>query len=273
MSYKSILVNLDIDGPIAPVMKAASELAQRWNTKLIGFCAADVYLPITGPEGATLAGEVWQQMRDDDERRFKELRKEFEALVAGAVSTEWRDAQERPTYALVQASRNADLVVMHASDGAATKDTARRSDPGSVVLQTGRPLVVVGTDTAHRVGRKIVVAWKDTKEARRAVFDAVPLLQAADDVVVATVASTIDQWARESIVDVVAFLARHGVAARSETIESYRESDGLIELIDRHDADLVVSGAYGHSRLREWAFGGMTRSLLDEIRLHRFMSS
>ncbi|ANH08370.1 universal stress protein [Shinella sp. HZN7] len=273
MSYKSILVNLDVDGPIGPVVKAARALAQRWNARLIGFCAADVYLPVTGPEGATLAAEVWQQMRDDDERRFKELRKEFETLVAGAVETEWREALERPTYALVQASRAADLVVMQAADGAATRDTARRSDPGSVVLQAGRPLLIVGTEAEHRLGRKIVVAWKDTKEARRAVLDAVPLLQAADDVIVVTVAPTIDQWARESMADVTAFLARHGVAARNESMESYHESDSLIALVDRYDADLVVSGAFGHSRLREWAFGGMTRSLLDEVRLNRFMSS
>ena len=105
MSYKSILVNLDVEGPIVPVVKAASDLAQRWNARLTGFCAADAYLPVTGPEGAELAAEVWRQMRDDDERRFKDLRKEFEALAAGVVATDWRVAQERPTYALAQAAR------------------------------------------------------------------------------------------------------------------------------------------------------------------------
>lgn len=273
MSYKSILVNLSIEGSIVPVVKAASDLAQRRNARLIGFCAADTYLPVTGPQGTTLAAQVWRQMRDDDERRFKELHKEFEALVAGTVETDWRAVQERPNYALAQVARIADIVVTQATDGAATNDTARKVDPGGAVLQLGRPLLLVGSDTTHRVGRKIVVAWKDTREARRAVADAMPLLQAADDVIVATVASAIDEWARASLADVVSFLARHGVTARSETVESGRETASLIELVDRHDADLVVSGAYGHSRLREWAFGGMTRSLLDEIRLNRFMSS
>src|SRR5690606_1462659 len=153
------------------------------------------------------------------------------------------------------------------------KHTARRVDPGSAVLQLGRPILVVGGDTEHRVGRKIVVAWKDTREARRAVADAMPLLQAAGDVIVATVASVVDEWARESIGDVVSFTWRHGVTAHSETVESSRETKSLFELIDRHDADLVESGVYGHSRLRAWAFGSMTRSLLDENRLNRFMSS
>lgn len=273
MSYRSILVNLDVDGPNVAVVKAASALAQRWSARLVGFCAADIALPVTGPEGATLAAEVWQQMRDDDEERFRDRRREFEAVVAGAVETGWRAAPERPTYALVQAARIADIVVTQATGGAAAKNTARRVDTGSAVLQLGRPLLVVGSDTAHRMGRKIVIAWKDTREARRAVSDAMPMLRAADDVIVATVAPAIDQWARESMADMVSFLARHGVTARSETVESSREAESLLELIDRYDADLVVSGAYGHSRLREWAFGGMTRSLLDEIRLDRFMSN
>lgn len=273
MSYKSILVNLDIDGQIVSVVKAASDLARRSNARLIGFCAADAYLPFTGPEGSILAAEAWRQMRDEDERRFRELRKEFEALVGGTVETDWRSRLERPTYALVQASRMADLVITEAVDGAAAGDSARRSDPGSLALQMGRPLLIVGGDAEQRVGRKIVIAWKDTKEARRAVCDAVPLLQAADDVTVVTVGSAIDQWAREGVGDVIDFLARHGVKAVSEIVESDRETESLIESIDRHDADLVVSGAYGHSRLREWAFGGVTRSLLDEIRLDRFMSS
>lgn len=273
MSYKSILVNLDIDGPIAPVVTAATGLALRSDARLIGFCAADAYLPVTGPEGAALAAEVMQQMRDDDRRRFEELRGEFEKLVAGAVETEWRSASEGPTYALVQTSRAADLIVTQARRGAATGDRARAADPGSVVLQAGRPLLVVGADAPQPPGRKVVVAWKDTREARRAVMDAVPLLRTAEDVAVVTVAPTIDDWAREGIADVAAFLARHGIAARSEAIESSQESESLLEFIDGHDADLVVSGAYGHSRLREWAFGGVTRSLLDELRLNRFMSS
>ena len=273
MSYKSILVNLDIDGPIGPVVKAATALARRSDAKLIGFCAADAYLPVTGPEGAAMAAEVMQQMRDDDERRFGELRGQFENLVAGAVETEWRDASEGPTYALVLASRAADLIVTQARRGASTGDRARAADPGSVVLQAGRPLLVVGADAGQPPGRKVVVAWKDTREARRAVMDAVPLLQAAEEVAVVTVAPTIDQWTRDGIADVAAFLARHGVTARSEAIESSLESDSLIDFINARGADLVVSGAYGHSRLREWAFGGVTRSLLDQTRLNRFLSS
>lgn len=270
MSYKTILVNVDVEGSTVPVVKAAIELAQRFGAKLIGFCAASVSTPATGPEGAALAAEMWQQARDD-ERRFKDLRREFEAQVGGVVEAEWRDAAENPTFALTRLSRMADLIVTEASHGAATRDSARRSDPGSLVLQTGRPLFVVGTEQ-YPLGRKILVAWKDTREARRAIRDAIPFLQRAAEVTVATIAPSVDQQVRDGVADVLAFLIRHEIYARSAHIESSRERDCLIELTNTYDADLVVSGAFGHSRVREWVFGGMTRSLLDETRIHRFMS-
>jgi nucleotide-binding universal stress UspA family protein len=273
MSYKSILVNLDIDGPIAPIVTAAADLAKRYEARLIGFCAADAPLPITGPGGEGLAVEAWQQLMADIEHRFRELREQFDKQVAGAVETEWYDVLENPTRALARLSRTADLVVMGASEGAATGDVYRKSDPGSVVLQAGRPLLVVARGADRVAARKIAVAWKDTREARRAVADAVPLLLMADEVTVVSVVPEIDPWTSEGVADAVAFLGRHGISARSEIIESSDDSGRLLGFFGSFEADLVVSGAYGHSRLREWVFGGMTRSLLDETGRNRFMSS
>jgi len=273
MSYKSILVNLDIDGPVVPVVKAAVDLAARQKARLIGFCAADAPMPMAGPEASALAAETWMQMRKDIQSRSKELRGKFETLVAGAVETEWREALDNPTRALAYESRAADLIVMGAVEGAATGDAYRRADPGSVALQAGRPLLVVARDTERVPAESVVVAWKDTREARRAVADAIPLLKAARTVVVVTIAEEKDPWAEQGVSDVAGFLSRHGVKARSEVLESTDDSDRLVEFIAASHADLVVSGAYGHSRLREWAFGGVTRSLLDETGLNRFMSS
>lgn len=272
MSYKSILVNLDIDGPIVPVVKAAADLAGRFQARLIGFCAADAPMPMAGPEGSALAAETWMQMREDIQSRLKELRGKFEKLVAGTDS-EWRDALDNPTGALALESRAADLIVMGAVEGAATGDAYRSADPGSVVVQAGRPLLVVARNVEQVSAGNVVVAWKDTREARRAVADALPLLKAARDVAVVTVVPEKDSWTERGVADIAAFLGRHGIKARFEVVESPDDSDGLVEFIAARHADLVVSGAYGHSRLREWAFGGVTRSLLDEMGLNRFMSS
>jgi len=272
MSYKSILVNIDIDEPVAPIVKAAMDIARRYDAKLIGLCAADAPLPMAGPEGGALAAEVWQQMRDDIEKRFKEVRAEFERL-ASSLATEWREGLTSPTQAAVLASRRADLIVMAASEGASTGNSYRVANPASVVLRAGRPLLVVAGKIEHIRAKKIIVAWKDTREARRAVADAVPLLMSADEVTVVTVSAQVEEWIREGMTDVVTFLAGHSIKARPKIIESPDEYIELFKFIDGNDADLVVSGAYGHSRLREWAFGGVTRSLLDETGLNRFMSS
>ena len=90
---------------------------------------------------------------------------------------------------------------------------------------------------------------------------------------VVTVTTEVDQWVRASLADVMAFLGAHDVEARPELIEGPDEHLALFEALDKCGADLIVSGAYGHSRLREWAFGGVTRSLLDETGRNRFLSS
>lgn len=273
MSYRSIIVNLDIDGPIAPVVKAAADLAGRFQARLIGFCAADAPMPLAGPESAGLAAETWMQMRDDIQSRFKDLHDRFGELIAGKAASEWRQALDNPTRALAETSRTADLIVMGAVEGAATGNAYRQADPGSVALQSGRPVLVIARDTEQVQARNIAVAWKDTREARRALADSMPLLKSAETVTVVTVTTEVDQWVRQSLADVVAFLGAHGVEARPKLIEGSDEHLELFQALDESGADLIVSGAYGHSRLREWAFGGVTRSLLDETGRNRFMAS
>lgn len=273
MSYKSILLNINIEGPIAPSVRAVLDLAQCHEAKLIGHCAADAPLPIAGPEGASLAAEVWQQMRDDIARRFKEIHAEFEGLTATSTNIEWRSTLTSPTRAVIEVSRAADIIIMTSPESGKSESAYRVADPANIVLQAGRPVLILANKVEQIRTRRIAIAWKDTREARRAVCDALPLLTAADEVIVVTVAAHTDSWIRESLADVVAHLAAHGVKAKSELIEGSDDSLELLAFLDNCHADLIVSGAYGHSRLREWAFGGVTRSLLHEARFNRFMSS
>jgi nucleotide-binding universal stress UspA family protein len=274
MSYKSILVNLDIDGPIIPLVKLATDLASRFDARLVGFCAADAPFPTAlAPEGGAIAVEVWQDQKDEIDRRFKELHAHFDNLAAGSVKSEWREVMGNPTRSLASAARLADLIITGAAQGASTGDSYRAVDPGSVAIQAGRPVLVAAGGAERMLAQKAVVAWKDTREARRAVADAVPLLSLADEVVVATVTSESDDWIQEGVDDIVAFLAAHGIKARSEVVTAKDDIGALTEFVTSLGADLVVSGAYGHSRIREWALGGVTRSLLDDVRLSRFMSN
>lgn len=275
MSYKSILLNLNIDGPIEPITRIGVDLAKRFDARLIGFCAADAPLPVTmAPEGAAIAAEIWEQSRNEIRRRLAGLNGEFDGLVAGAVRTDWHGEIENPDHAVARRARTADIVVTSASQGASTGDSYRAVDPGSLVLRAGRPVLVAAQGAMDLPARRIVVSWKDTREARRAVADALPLMAMADEVTIVAVDRNPDDWIRDSVKDVASFLAAHGIKARTEIIKTTDdESNRLVDFFASVNAELIVSGAYGHSRLREWVFGGVTRSLLDEVWLNRLMSS
>ncbi|WP_192248499.1 universal stress protein [Mesorhizobium silamurunense] len=275
MTYRSILLNLGIDGPIEPLTRIAIDLAKRFDARLIGFCAADAPLPVTmAPEGAAIAAELWEQSRDEIRQRLGSVRGEFESLVAGAVKTDWRGAIENPDHALVRSSRLADLIVTSASQGASKGDSYRTADPGSLVLRAGRPVLVAAHGAASLPAGKVVIAWKDTREARRAVADAVPLMTLANDVTIVAVDRNPDDWIKDSVKDVASFLAGHGIKARTEVIKTDDDqANRLLDFLASINAELIVSGAYGHSRLREWVVGGVTRSLLNEFWLNRLMSS
>ncbi|CDX25329.1 UspA domain-containing protein [Mesorhizobium plurifarium] len=274
MSYRSILLNLGIDGSIEPLTRISIDLAKRFDAKLIGFCAADAPLPVTtAPEGAAIAAELWEQSRNEIRQRLNDQHSKFNEL-AGTVKAEWRDTVENPDHALVRASLLADLVVTGASLGASTGDGYRMADPGSLVLRVGRPVLVAARGAASLPLGRVVVTWKDTREARRAVADAVPLMAMANEVIVVAVDPNPGDWIGDGVKDVASFLAGHGIKARTQVIKTDdNEGSRLIDFLASVKAELVVSGAYGHSRVREWVFGGVTRSLLDEVWLNRLMSN
>ena len=272
MTYKSIVVGIEIDTPGDSIIALATELAKRFDARLIGVSAADVAPPIVTPDGIVLGAEIMQNQRDEIDGRLNAIRRKFETLAGATVDVEWRGTIGSPTRLLLEAARAADLVVTASPQGASGGNVYSSIDLGSLAINAGRPLLVAAGGAEHLPASRVLVAWKDTREARRAVADAVPLMAGAREVVVATVDRETDILVREGLADVVAFLARHGVKARSEVIAEKDDTKGLAELARSMSADLMVSGAYGHSRLREWVFGGVTRSLLDEGRLNRFMS-
>ena len=274
MNYRTILVNLDTDRPIKPITNAAVDLASQVGARLIGLCAAQAFLsPFSMQATSYAVTSAMQQMYKDLEDRMEQVYQEFRAVVAGRVELEWRAEMIAPTEAIVEAARAADLIIMAAAEGAHSGDSYRTADPATVMLRAGRPVLIAGSGKNAIPVEKIVVCWKDTREARRAVVDAVPLISFAKDVIVVSVSSKPDASLRRSNADVVSYLTRHNVKARSHISKSADETIGLLQSVDQSGADLIVSGAYGHSRLRELVFGGVTRFLLDERGRNRFMSS
>ena len=139
------------------------------------------------------------------------------------------------------------------------------ADPGVIVLRAGRPVLLVPDTAAALPLRRVVVAWKDTRECRRAVRDALPFLQQAKEVLLVEVGENkSESQAKNNLPDVAAYLVRHRVIVAAEVRRRPHGSVAteLLHVVEEEKADLIVAGGYGHSRLGEWIFGGVTRELL-----------
>ena len=227
---------------------------------LIGFAAEAPVVPAVYDAGVAFAAELQVQEEERVTAALAAAERRFRSPLPpdSAGWTEWCSFAEPPAQALAREARCADLLVVGAGGG---------TDAGDVLLRAGRPVLVVPANVALLKARKVIVAWRDVPQARRAVADALPLLQQAESVLVLEVLDHDGDASRDVRVGtqaVVRLLARHGVIARADArpLREPTVADELIRVAEDHDADLIVSGGYGHARLREWAFGGVTRDLL-----------
>ncbi|WP_187969099.1 universal stress protein [Aquibium microcysteis] len=273
MSYRSILVQIDIDGANEPRIRFAREIARRFDAALIGFSAAQPHPAVAPMDGAIVAGELVRRETEEIQARLDETARVF-AETAG-IDAPFHGLVGDPTRSLTEMARRGDLIVTGPRDDRYGRDGYRAVDLGALILSAGRPVLVATRNHAALKGDRVLVAWKDTREARRAVVDAMPFLKTAREVAVVTVEEDDRHHARQSLADVVAFLAAHGVTARADCLMPADEEfgDTLSTAAFEMGADLVVSGGYGHSRLREWAFGGVTRRLIEASSTNRLFSN
>mgnify|MGYP003545562401 CR=1 FL=1 len=177
----------------------------------------------------------------------------------------WRSAQLVASvndYVVTQA-RCADLIITGVATGDLF-DSSHALSRSDLVLRAGRPVLVVPSGVVAPKLDWMLVGWTDSRESRRAVADALPLLKTAAHVTVMELADNDGHSAAQAgVKDVVAWLVAHGVAAVGETpLASDNVARQLDALALEQGADLVVAGAWGHSRLREWVLGGVTRQLM-----------
>lgn len=262
MSYAAIMVHVDPASPADGRVRLAAGLANQLDATLIGIAAKAV--PPIVVEGlvveAQLADEEYQDLRDTLAREETAFRKSAEGAKA---KPEWRSAVELPTEFVARESRAADLIIVGSEQP--SSNLYESLDFGGLILGAGRPVLTVPQGVATLDLTSVLVAWKNTREARRALLDALPLLQKAGRVVVAEVVESGDaENARKGLLDVAAYLARHRVKASVEVIPQgeAKAPDALIRFATDNHIGLIVAGAYGHSRLGEWIFGGVTRGLV-----------
>jgi len=275
MKRDTMLVHLDIDCSPEPIIDFALDLADKLEMDVIGFSAAEARLIIPGDVDGSASIEAMKLETEEIEARLKVLENAFDRATQGLRYASWRSEVAGPTQAVLTQARAAGLVVTRTPSADYLPDLQRSVNQGSLVLAAGRPVLFATGGLSHLYGKNVVLAWKDTRESRRAVVDAMPFLRRADNVIVATIDEGNLPDAKGSAADVANYLVKLGVRARAEVIEigSHHAADALVEAARAFDADLLVSGGYGHSRIREWVFGGVTRSLLDNSSINRLMSN
>lgn len=270
-TFASIMVPLNLGPGAEDPVKLAASLADRFGSRLIGIAAETFALPYIGDGLASVDTVLIEESRRTAADNLTKAEALFRKAAGSLKDVHWRSAIDVPRSFVLNQMRAADLLVLARQ---AHNDPAQGNmalAPGDTVMALGRPIIVVPPGVTYLSGKNVVIAWKDTREARRAVCDAMPLLTRAQSVTVLSVGPGAED---QGAADVSDYLSLRGIASKAVT-----RSDGtgqvaaeIIEFATSHGADLIVSGAYGHSRMREWMFGGMTRDLLQSAPICCLMS-
>jgi nucleotide-binding universal stress UspA family protein len=259
MAYKDLLVIVDDDHHARERISHGADLAERFDAHLAGLCVSLT----AAPEAADRISRARELFDTETGRR--------------RISAEWRSTTGFPIDVAAVQARYADLIVLNQLDPEDAQAPINSPRPEDMVLSAGRPILVIPYIGAHGpIGKRVLVAWDASREATRAVNDAMPLLAAATIVTVMTIDPVIERAEHGAVpgADIALHLTRHGVNAQVEKTVSGGVGIGDVLLSRASDlgADLLVMGAYGHSRVRELVLGGATRTVLMSMTLPVLMS-
>ena len=265
MSFDTVMVQLDVGANNENILGLARGLAERFDSSIIGIAASQLMIiPFADGYGS---GELIVQNRVEIEKEMVDAEVAFRSAFAGFTPPiDWRSAISFQSSAefIAGEMKAADMLVTGPERGGDFFDTGRRVEIGDLIMRMGRPAMIVPSTISSLKLESVLVGWKDTRETRRAIVDALPLLKKADRVTIASIASGADIAATEvQVQDTKKWLERHEIKAKGMVAKSTGDdATQLSQLVHEIGADLLVAGGYGHNRLREWMFGGVTRDLL-----------
>ncbi|WP_149537820.1 universal stress protein [Siccirubricoccus phaeus] len=279
MSFKDLLVHLDGTDRSAERLRLAASLARQHGAHLTGLFVVDAMLPALAAADASgaAAAALIDTLRSEELAAAAKAEAAFrECLRREDLPGEWRQAEGSTAEVVTCHARYADLTIL----GQESPDGV---PPGAgvvieqVLFGAGRPVLVVPyAGRFESCGRRILLGWNASREAARAVQDALPFLAkaASATVLVVNPEDSPGSHGEEPGADIARYLSRHGVTVEVERIAGADISVGdiLLNRMAELDVDLLVIGGYGHSRLREWALGGVTRQLLGAMTLPVLLS-
>jgi nucleotide-binding universal stress UspA family protein len=227
---------------------------------------------------ARLVDEMMSKMRDNAAKEARPVESRFrERLQRDGIEGEWRMVEGWAAEVVALHARYVDLAVVGQPDPKDAAFSTARQVAVATLMSSGRPILVVPyVGEFPTIGETVLVGWKSSRESARAVNDALPLLRNARKVTVLAINPERGIGANGGVpaADIALHLARHGVKAEAAHTVAPDVPDGdvLLNYADDIGADLIVAGGYGHSRMREFAFGGVTRTLLTTMTVPVFLS-
>jgi nucleotide-binding universal stress UspA family protein len=274
MALKDLLVHVDTTPRSAARMELAARLAIQHTAHLTGLHVIDVpsasyFYGAAMPFVPTNPEEIVDRIRADAIEAAKPIEASFrECLRRNGIEGEWRQVEGAPPSTVALHARYADLSIVGQPD----RNYPRDSDPVTVtaIMTSGRPVLAVPfAGEFPTVGERVLVAWNASREAARALNDALPLLMNAKQVTVLAIYPQHGMGVSgdAEAADIALHLARHGVKteAAHTVAKDIADGEALLSYAADIGADLIVAGAYGHSRARELVFGGVTRTLIAEM--------
>ena len=278
MSYKSILMHCNDERRLSRLLAPTLAFAGRFRAHVIGLSVVPPLSVITtGVIGAPpiIVEAHCERYRQENAA----MRRQFsEATAAGPFSAEWRDA-EAGSFPVVEVvlehARAADLVVASQTDHE-WQESGWLDVADLVTIESGRPVLLIpNSSPSTHVGTRVLLAWDGSREAARAAFDALPILMHAEVTKVVWINAQLDGEPEHAPgQDICKALLRHGVRCDESKRVTQQGGVGptLLAEAETFAADLLVMGCYGHSRLREFVFGGATRHVLQHMGLPVLMS-
>lgn len=279
MDIKDIVVHVDGSDRAEERIKLATVIAEARDAHVTGvFAIPDPYMPAL-MAGGYVPSDIFDQIREEAAEEAGKAEKLFKKITeAGRVHSEWRVEEGSASGVVSRHARYSDLAVVGKGDYDDPIKYPHPELPADLMMTAGRPVLVV-PNAGHypAIGARVLVCWNASREATRAVNDAMPFLRAAEKVTVLAVnphkPSGGDHGDTPSA-DIALHLARHGVNAEAASTVSagIEVADTILARASDLGADMIVCGAYGHSRTREWVFGGVTESLLRNTTVPTLLS-
>jgi nucleotide-binding universal stress UspA family protein len=276
MAIKNIIVHVDNTAACENRITTAIQLATRHKAELTSIYVTPIY-PMPTYYEAQISLEILAEVDKSAKKNARQAQQKYANMASEAGLVAKTITEEGNLISLLsEHARYTDLILLGQDD---EDDPLSLGDAlaDHVVLESGTAcLVVPSRPTKKQTGKRILVAWNASREAARAIKDALPVLQRAEHIEILSVDSDDLEVAEKSSPgkDILAYLNQHGITA-GDYIERDKDvgpGDAILARVAETDADMVVMGAYGHSRLREIILGGATRKILKQMTVPVFIS-